>query len=143
MIVMLNNNRMDIVIGETVTVLEALDLIELSLYRKLELPITVAVNKKPVIAQATAANLTLPTAASASNTKPPKNLPQETPAVKNNASSISESEINTFITEWAEAWSSKNINGYLAKYSPNFKTPNGESFADWQDSRKNRIVDEK
>ena len=98
------------------------------------------VNKKPVIAQATAANPTLPAAASASNTQPPKNLPQETPAVKNNASNISESEINTFITEWAEAWSSKNINGYLAKYSPNFKTPNGESFVDWQDSRKNRIL---
>ena len=97
------------------------------------------VNKKPVIAQATAANPTLPAAASASNTQPPKNLPQETPAV-NNASNISESEINTFITEWAEAWSSKNINGYLAKYSPNFKTPNGESFVDWQDSRKNRIL---
>ena len=97
-------------------------------------------NKKPVIAQATPANPTLPAAASGSNTQLPKNLPQETPAVKNNASNISESEINTFITEWAEAWSSKNINGYLAKYSPNFKTPNGESFVDWQDSRKNRIL---
>ena len=49
-------------------------------------------------------------------------------------------EINNFITDWAEAWSSKNINGYLTKYSPNFKTPNGESFSDWQESRKNRIL---
>jgi hypothetical protein len=97
-------------------------------------------NKKPVIAQATPANPSPAAPASASNTPPVKNLPQETPAVKNNASNIGESEINTFITEWAEAWSSKNINGYLAKYSPNFKTPNGENFADWQDSRKNRIL---
>jgi len=98
------------------------------------------VNKKPVIAQATATNSVPPAPASASNTTPSKNLPQEAPAVKNNISNIGESEINTFITEWAEAWSSKNINVYFAKYSPNFKTPNGESFADWQDSRKNRIL---
>jgi hypothetical protein len=100
------------------------------------------VNKKPVITQVAPANPQPPVAApaSASNSQPLKTLPQEIPAVKNNVSNIGESEINTFITEWAEAWSSKNINVYLAKYSPNFKTPNGESFADWQDSRKNRIL---
>ena len=97
------------------------------------------VNKKPIIAQATPTPPTPPAASPASNIQPTKNISQEAPT-KNNASNTGDSEINTFITEWAEAWSSKNINGYLAKYSPNFKTPSGESFADWQESRKNRIL---
>ena len=99
------------------------------------------INKKPVITQVTPTNPLPPvSASSASNSQPPKNLPQDAPVVKNNTSNTGESEINTFITEWAEAWSSKNINSYLSKYSPNFKTPNGESFTDWKESRKNRIL---
>jgi hypothetical protein len=102
-------------------------------------PVQIATNdviKKPATAQAQAANPTAPT----SNAQPPKNLPQEMPSIKNNMANNSDSEIDSFVTEWAEAWSSKNIVSYLAKYSPNFKTPNGESFSDWQESRRNRIV---
>jgi hypothetical protein len=98
------------------------------------------INKKPIIARVTTTNSEPPAPASTSNTLPPKDFPQEAPAVKNNVANIGESEINNFITDWAEAWSSKNISGYLTKYSPNFKTSDGESFSDWQDSRKNRIL---
>ena len=105
-------------------------------------PVQVAANndtaKKTAITQTAPANPTPPPTASV--IPAPKNLPQEVAPVKNNTSSSNEAEINTFITEWAEAWSSKNISGYLAKYSTNFKTPNGESFSDWQDSRRNRIL---
>ena len=105
-------------------------------------PVQVAANndvaKKPVITQTAPPNSTQMSAVAA--TPALKNPPQEVAPVKNNTSNNNEAEIITFITEWAEAWSSKNINGYLSKYSPNFKTPNGESFADWQDSRKNRIL---
>jgi tetratricopeptide (TPR) repeat protein len=94
------------------------------------------VNKKPAIAQST---MTSPPAQTA-NVRPPKNLPQEMPSVKNNIANNSDSEIDSFLAEWAEAWSSKNVNAYLAKYSSNFRTPNGESFSDWQESRRNRIV---
>jgi thioredoxin-like negative regulator of GroEL len=97
-------------------------------------------NKRHALAPVISANPPPTIAASASNTQPPKSLPQEAPAIKNNGSNIAETEINTFITEWAEAWSSKNINDYLGKYSPNFKTPHGESFSEWQDSRKNKIL---
>jgi tetratricopeptide (TPR) repeat protein len=74
------------------------------------------------------------------NVQPPKNLPHEMPSVKNNIANNSDSEIDSFLAEWAEAWSSKNVNAYLAKYSSNFRTPNGESFSDWQESRRNRIL---
>ena len=102
-------------------------------------PVQIATNeviKKPTTAQAQAVIPPAPT----SNAQPPKNLPQEVPSTKNNITNNSDSEIDSFITEWAEAWSSKNITSYLAKYSPNFKTPNGESFSDWQESRRNRII---
>jgi tetratricopeptide (TPR) repeat protein len=98
------------------------------------------VNKKPTIAQVTTANPLPLNASSSSNIQPPKNSTQEIPVVENNASNIAESEINTFIAEWAEAWSSKNIEVYLAKYSPKFKTPHGESLSDWQNSRKAKIL---
>ncbi|MEY4920536.1 MAG: hypothetical protein RLZZ564_64 [Pseudomonadota bacterium] len=102
-------------------------------------PVQIATNdviKKPATVQAQAANSPAPT----SNAQPSKNLPQEIPSIKNNMANNSDSEIDSFVTEWAEAWSSKNITSYLAKYSSNFKTPTGESFSDWQESRRSRIV---
>jgi tetratricopeptide (TPR) repeat protein len=95
-------------------------------------------NKKPAVVQVTPGNIAPPS--SAANSQPQKSITPESPPIKNNAPNLNESEINTFLSEWAEAWSSKNISAYLAKYSPNFKTPNGESFSDWQESRKNRIL---
>jgi tetratricopeptide (TPR) repeat protein len=102
-------------------------------------PVQIATNdviKKPATTQTQGANPPAPT----SNAQPPKNLPQEMPSTKNNTANNNDSEIDSFVTDWAEAWSSKNIVSYLAKYSSNFKTPNGESFSDWQESRRNRIV---
>jgi len=43
------------------------------------------------------------------------------------------------VNEWASAWSSKNVKGYLAYYAPDFKTPNGESRSDWEAMRNERI----
>lgn len=43
------------------------------------------------------------------------------------------------VNEWAAAWSSKNVKGYLAYYAPDFKTPNGESRSDWEAMRNERI----
>ncbi|MSQ80521.1 MAG: outer membrane lipoprotein chaperone LolA [Candidatus Methylopumilus sp.] len=48
-------------------------------------------------------------------------------------------EIITFINDWASAWSTKNIDAYLSMYSPDFKTPNGNTFSLWQASRKQKI----
>ena len=56
------------------------------------------------------------------------------PAAPDNSSEVLKS-----VNAWASAWSSKNANKYLAFYASNFKTPNGESRADWEAMRQDRI----
>lgn len=48
-------------------------------------------------------------------------------------------EVLKTLQDWAAAWSSKNVDAYLAFYAGDFKTPKGESRADWDASRKERI----
>ena len=43
------------------------------------------------------------------------------------------------VRAWASAWSKKETTRYLAYYAKDFKTPNGESRADWEAARKQRI----
>ena len=43
------------------------------------------------------------------------------------------------VNKWAHAWSSKNAGEYLSHYAPDFKTPKGESRAEWEKLRKERI----
>jgi len=41
---------------------------------------------------------------------------------------------------WAQAWSKKDINAYLAFYARDFKTPKGEPRAEWEKARRQRIT---
>jgi tetratricopeptide (TPR) repeat protein len=43
------------------------------------------------------------------------------------------------VNAWAQAWSKKDVDGYLAAYAKDFKTPGGESRADWEKTRRSRI----
>ena len=43
------------------------------------------------------------------------------------------------VRAWASAWSRKDASGYLAHYAKDFKTPKGESRADWEKARRQRI----
>jgi tetratricopeptide (TPR) repeat protein len=43
------------------------------------------------------------------------------------------------LNDWAKAWSSKNVSGYLGYYARDFKVPGGENRAAWEKSRKERI----
>jgi tetratricopeptide (TPR) repeat protein len=47
--------------------------------------------------------------------------------------------IVSMVSKWAHAWSSKNVGEYLSHYAANFKTPKGESRAEWEKLRKERI----
>ncbi|BCB28022.1 hypothetical protein SKTS_29080 [Sulfurimicrobium lacus] len=40
---------------------------------------------------------------------------------------------------WAKAWSSKNVSGYLKSYAPDLVLAKGESRANWEKTRKERI----
>ncbi len=44
------------------------------------------------------------------------------------------------VNGWAQAWSKKDADGYLAYYSKDFKTPGGESRGDWENARRERIA---
>ena len=44
------------------------------------------------------------------------------------------------VNGWAKAWSSKDANAYLAYYAPNFQVPGGEARANWEATRRDRIV---
>src|SRR5579862_856049 len=43
------------------------------------------------------------------------------------------------VNAWAKAWSSKDVDGYLAFYARDFKTPGGEARAEWEKARRQRI----
>ncbi len=59
----------------------------------------------------------------------------ETPvAAKPNTTEIVET-----VEAWARAWSSKDVAAYLAFYAGNFRTPDGEPRAEWENSRRQRI----
>jgi len=41
--------------------------------------------------------------------------------------------------DWVDVWSSQDVEKYLAFYSADFKTPNGENRNDWENSSRVRI----
>jgi tetratricopeptide (TPR) repeat protein len=49
-------------------------------------------------------------------------------------------EVLKAVNGWAEAWSKKNADAYLAYYAKDFKTPAGESRAGWEKTRRARIT---
>jgi len=44
------------------------------------------------------------------------------------------------VNGWAQAWSNKDSNAYLAYYAKDFKTPGGESRGEWEKVRRERIA---
>jgi tetratricopeptide (TPR) repeat protein len=48
-------------------------------------------------------------------------------------------EVAAAIADWARAWSGKDVKGYLAHYAPDFELPAGESRANWEKQREERI----
>jgi Flp pilus assembly protein TadD len=48
-------------------------------------------------------------------------------------------EVLAAVNAWAQAWSKKDADGYLAYYAKDFKTPGKESRADWEKGRRSRI----
>jgi tetratricopeptide (TPR) repeat protein len=48
-------------------------------------------------------------------------------------------EILRTLSAWADAWSKKDVDGYLAYYAKDFKVPGGEARANWEKARRARI----
>jgi tetratricopeptide (TPR) repeat protein len=69
----------------------------------------------------------------------PKPAPVEKPAAKKPTGGT-DPEVLEAVNAWARAWSSKNVDAYLASYAKDFHTPKGESRDDWAKGRRQRIV---
>lgn len=95
----------------------------------------------PAAADAQAAQARATAAATA--TPPPAASPATaTPAVAPAAaSSVAATEdVLRTVEQWAQAWSTNDVNRYLAFYSKDFKVPGGETRADWERGRRDRIA---
>ena len=93
---------------------------------------------EPSKAVSTSAAVPAPTAAA-----PVAAAPEPKPAATKPAaekSSAGEDEVMKTVQAWAAAWSKKDVDGYLALYARDFKTPGGESRSDWSKARRDRIM---
>ncbi len=74
-------------------------------------------------------------AAAATTQAPAATAPKTTPAPAADATT----EVTRAVELWAAAWSRKDVKAYLAAYARDFKTPAGESRAQWDAEREKRI----
>ena len=75
-------------------------------------------------------------------TKPPVVVVQKAPektTEKPAAAADPTADILEAVNGWAQAWSKKDVDGYLGHYAKNFDPPDGQSRADWEKGRRARI----
>jgi Flp pilus assembly protein TadD/ketosteroid isomerase-like protein len=65
--------------------------------------------------------------------------PAKPAAEKPAAPKAGNADVLEAVNAWAKAWSSKDVDRYLAFYAKDFKTPGGEARADWEKARRQRI----
>jgi tetratricopeptide (TPR) repeat protein len=72
--------------------------------------------------------------------KPPVVAEKPSAEEKKPTASDASAEVLKAVNDWAEAWSKKDADAYLAYYAKEFKTPAGESRANWEKTRRARIT---
>jgi tetratricopeptide (TPR) repeat protein len=77
-----------------------------------------------------------PVVAAAPAATPAAPAPAPAPA----AASGAEKEVETAVRGWAQAWSSKDMNGYLGSYGQSFDPPGKQARKAWEEDRRARIV---
>jgi tetratricopeptide (TPR) repeat protein len=81
-----------------------------------------------------------PVAEKAAEKPAAKPAPAEKPAAEKPAASADASaDVLKAVNGWAQAWSKKDANAYLAYYAKDFRVPGGESRAAWEKGRRARI----
>lgn len=68
--------------------------------------------------------------------RPAAPAPAAPPAAQ--AATASE-DVLAAVQAWAEAWSSKDVNAYLAAYDKDFEVPGGRSRSSWENERRQRV----
>jgi len=66
--------------------------------------------------------------------------PEKPVEAKPVAAKTSDAEVIDTVEAWAKAWSSRDVDAYLAFYAKDFKTPGGEPRAKWEKDRRQRIA---
>ena len=64
----------------------------------------------------------------------------EKPAAAGKPAPDATAEVIKTVNAWAQAWSKKDADAYLAYYAKDFKIPGGEARADWEKGRRSRIA---
>lgn len=96
--------------------------------------------RKTVAAKAPASNATSPITVVVGKppTPPVTTKPETTAPTKPTTISTGVADPVEFVQAWAKAWSNKDVDTYLAHYSPDF-SPSGMSYTDWATQRRERI----
>ncbi len=68
--------------------------------------------------------------------KPAEPVAKPAPAKQPAKPARNPDEVVQALNRWAQAWSDNDVAGYLGHYAPDFKTPKGETRADWEAKRK-------
>jgi tetratricopeptide (TPR) repeat protein len=78
----------------------------------------------------------------APESKPVETKPTPEPTVKPEVKSAGgdSDDVLNMVRAWAAAWTQKDVDGYLAFYAKDFKTPKAEPRATWESARKQRIT---
>ena len=77
-----------------------------------------------------------PAAAPAATPAPAAPAPAPSPAAATGA----EKEVEAAVRGWAQAWSDKDMSGYLGSYGQNFEPPGKQARKAWEEDRRARIV---
>jgi tetratricopeptide (TPR) repeat protein len=96
---------------------------------------------KPAAVAAAPAKESAPKEAPKESAKPPvvAQKAPEKPAAAEKPAADARAEVLKTVNAWAQAWSKKDADAYLAHYAKDFKTPAGEARADWEKGRRSRI----
>jgi tetratricopeptide (TPR) repeat protein len=69
----------------------------------------------------------------------PKPEPKPEPTQEAKPAAADPAEVLKAVQGWAQAWSKKDADGYLAHYAPSFDPPGSQSRGDWEKERRQRI----
>lgn len=102
---------------------------------------TVVAAAKPTAAPTAQPVKPVVTAAPPAATAQPKpTAPAATAAPQADARDEEKAKVLAAVNNWADSWSNKNANGYLAAYERDYRAPNNQKYNDWAKERRERIA---
>lgn len=81
-----------------------------------------------------------PAPAAPAQVKPAPAAPAPAAAKAAEKQTRADEELIKAVRSWAQAWSKKDVDAYLAHYARDFKTPKGQSRGTWEKSRRQRLT---